>query len=620
MFDVFTNEKMVQEFVKQDRSLAQRVLDRVKTLIADIRNIYNKLIAQGSDEIAALRDELKTLEEIRDLFFEALDETAPAVNQEQKNTAEAVKKSYKKDKSGKVQNNTIRTFSYEELTSKPNMKLTVLSESIPVNDNGKIDRSTLVDKAIQNVKSVGHTNKNGNGEVFVKDVGRNVAISKASVRHGIDRRIEVQAPVLMHIGEVISDSIEINQLMPKKATASDSYILLGAAKDNDNIYVVSSIVNRYTNSIDSIDVLYSANIKKESAVSKTRASGNALQSLTDSTISISNLLDVVKEKSPEILSNDVLKHYGLMRGKGEIESALKFSTKSKPNLDPDGVRTPSKRLVESDLTKEGGLNYNFEEYDPLSFDDRAIPNSKSSINWVYKAEIFSNVENKMFHQKLAEIRQGSEAFVQTDEGYYIVPIENKLVFTDGDFNRPYVQEIIEVITGYSTNYEKVKDVIVDEARGRTGHREAMQLVKQVFGDGLVLQYKSGVDGAYGWADRKPKGRNRRAAINNYINQQIRKRNASKSSTNQSVIPSAKPTNPIREEVSDYINNRSDMQAIYKTIDKRYRIAGKTRLNEKSIESFANKILSQTHSKYSKELLTERLTALFVINSHAFKYT
>lgn len=80
--------------------------------------------------------------------------------------------------------------------------------------------------------------------------------------------------------------------------------------------------------------------------------------------------------------------------------------------------------------------------------------------------------------------------------------------------------------------------------------------------------------------------------------------------NEKIIPSTKPNNPIREEVSDYINNRSDMQAIYKTIDKRYRIAGKTRLNKKSIESFANKILSQTHSKYSKELLTERLTALF----------
>ncbi len=216
---------------------------------------------------------------------------------------------------------------------------------------------------------------------------------------------------------------------------------------------------------------------------------------------------------------------------------IRYSKKRVPNLDPNKPRTPGKRLIESPLTDSSKINYNYEEHDPLSFDDRAKPNSKSSINWVYKAEIFSTVENKMFHQKLAEIKQGSDAFVQTEDGEYIIPIENKLVFTNGDFDTPYIREIFEVITEYSTNFEKVKDVIVDEARGRTGHREAVQLIKQVFGDGLVLQYKSNADGVYGWADRKPKGRNRRAAINNYINQQFRKRNAGKSKANQSITPS-----------------------------------------------------------------------------------
>ena len=72
--------------------------------------------------------------------------------------------------------------------------------------------------------------------------------------------------------------------------------------------------------------MYSANTKKESAVSKTRASGISLQSLTDSIISVSSLLEIVKDKNPEILSNDVLKHFGITRGNGEIENALMFST------------------------------------------------------------------------------------------------------------------------------------------------------------------------------------------------------------------------------------------------------------------------------------------------------
>ena len=589
MFDVFTNEKTVQEFVKQDRNAAQRVLDRIKTLIADIRNIYNKLIAQGSDEIAALRDELETLEKIRDLFFEALDETAPAVSQKQKNTAEAVSGEVKYSYKGKSEDGrSIYKTNYKKGTpkatkqqdlinlvqnvwSKKPIKLTVIKNGTPHNIVAKFnpeltERSDLSKMAFGNRKGTAS-----------------------------DQRITL---------DLASDFYQIaeeSKYVKSKKESGKDYNPAHHGVTNWEYFVTNLIYeDENGNHIDcfmNIDVKekYDGHYFYSFAIEKGTAPQTLLAVVTEDSATVP--INSISEKV-----NDVNKNV----------DDVKFSTKPKPNLDPDGVRTPGKRLVESDLTKEGGLNYNFEEHDPLSFDDRAMPNSKSSINWVYKAEIFSNVENKMFHQKLAEIRQGSEAFVQTEDGEYIIPIENKLVFTNGDFNRPYVREIIEVITGYSTNFEKVKDVIVDEARGRTGHREAMQLVKQVFGDGLVLQYKSDINGAYGWADRKPKGRNRRAAINNYINQQIRKRNASKSSTNQSVIPSTKPNNPRREEVSDYINNRSDMQAIYKTIDKRYRIAGKTRLNEKSIESFANKILSQTHSKYSKELLTERLTALFLL--------
>lgn len=89
--------------------------------------------------------------------------------------------------------------------------------------------------------------------------------------------------------------------------------------------------------------------------------------------------------------------------------------------------------------------------------------------------------------------------------------------------------------------------------------------------------------------------------------------------NNDEVFSTKPNNPIREEVSDYIGSSAHVQSVIKTIDKRYRLAGKKKLNEKSIQSFANKILSQTNSKYSKEQLTERLTALFVINPKTCKY-
>lgn len=122
-------------------------------------------------------------------------------------------------------------------------------------------------------------------------------------------------------------TLKINELIPKKANVVESYVLLGVARETENLYIITSVVNRFTNQIDSIDVLYSTNIKKESAVSKTRASGITLQSLTDSKISISDLLNIVKDKTPEVLSEDVLNHYGLQRGDSEIERGLIYSAK-----------------------------------------------------------------------------------------------------------------------------------------------------------------------------------------------------------------------------------------------------------------------------------------------------
>lgn len=67
------------------------------------------------------------------------------------------------------------------------------------------------------------------------------------------------------------------------------------------------VVNRNTNELDSIDVLYSVNAKKESAVLNEPAVTDKPLRITDSTISISNLLDYVNRYFPDVLPEDVLK-------------------------------------------------------------------------------------------------------------------------------------------------------------------------------------------------------------------------------------------------------------------------------------------------------------------------
>ena len=71
-------------------------------------------------------------------------------------------------------------------------------------------------------------------------------------------------------------------------------------------FVVSFIVNKHTNEIQSIDVLYAVNAKKEPAGS---LSPEVSTPPTGSTISISNLLDYVNYYFPDILPKSVLKHF-----------------------------------------------------------------------------------------------------------------------------------------------------------------------------------------------------------------------------------------------------------------------------------------------------------------------
>ena len=69
---------------------------------------------------------------------------------------------------------------------------------------------------------------------------------------------------MVNAGEIIRNSIKINQLAPRKSEIDESYILIGAAKDsNGEFHIVRSVVNRVINELTSMDVLYAINAKKE---------------------------------------------------------------------------------------------------------------------------------------------------------------------------------------------------------------------------------------------------------------------------------------------------------------------------------------------------------------------
>ncbi len=72
------------------------MLDHVKSIIADIKNIFNKLVASGNyDEISAWQSDMEALDKLNNMMLDALAEIEHTNSQTQKNTSEEVKNSTK---------------------------------------------------------------------------------------------------------------------------------------------------------------------------------------------------------------------------------------------------------------------------------------------------------------------------------------------------------------------------------------------------------------------------------------------------------------------------------------------------------------------------------------------
>ena len=218
-------------------------------------------------------------------------------------------------------------YSYNELIKKPDMKITEIDDSIEYEANA-LGRKNIIETAINNAKKIGKVNDNGNAVIHVDDIKTDIIVSKSAIRHSLDRRLSINAPVVINVGNILKNSIRINELVPRNKYIENSYALIGIAKNNNNEpYVVSFVVNRHSNEIQSIDVLYAVNAKKEvAALDEPEFRPINGTALTTSTISISNLLDYVNNYFPDILPESVLKHYGYSsRPEGNIGESALFS-------------------------------------------------------------------------------------------------------------------------------------------------------------------------------------------------------------------------------------------------------------------------------------------------------
>ena len=154
----------------------------------------------------------------------------------------------------------------------------------------------------------------------------------------------------VHAGEIIENSILINELTPSKEEADASYVLIGAAEDTDgNMYVVRSVINRHSNELSTMDVLYAMNAKKGTA-----ALNAPLVSTPNyrTTISIAELLEYVNRYFPDVLPESVLRHFGhTSRPEGVIGESALYSEETDEVSARDMLISDMEAVAETDEEK-----------------------------------------------------------------------------------------------------------------------------------------------------------------------------------------------------------------------------------------------------------------------------
>lgn len=239
-------------------------------------------------------------------------------------------------------------YSYESLTKKSDLSVVTFPTELPMTENGKVDTNAVVARGRLNARKQKNPNNTETSTyVRVDDIGLDVLLSKNGMTHGIARSQET-AFAVMKIGDVLKNSVAVNELNGSATRKTEmSYVLLGACRDSENLYVVRSVVSKLENDVTEIDVYQLSAVKSKKTETPTSALGgtavteqSSLISSESPVVSIADFLEYVKTipLSNEVFSEDVAKKLGVERSEGTLTPSLRYSMEE---IDPAKMGEPT---------------------------------------------------------------------------------------------------------------------------------------------------------------------------------------------------------------------------------------------------------------------------------------
>lgn len=273
------------------------------------------------------------------------------------------------------------TYSYENLTSQKDMQVVKAPELDDLFENGKISQDKVRTAGNQNADKYDFgVRENGIENAYTQ---MRIRVSGASAVHSVNGekyRVFTNARLGSVQGDLVANAIPVNSLIPSNADANRTYAFAAYATDSrGREYIAILTVNRYGDleSTEWYDALHSINGRtRKMATKKTpessesgRQSNSSPETIHQaSTVSISDVLEIIKDLRPDILSDDVLAHFDMDRPNGYYTNRVKFSLRDTSTVDVETVLNENAQLREANEE----LRKQFQHTVGVQLDQKAI--------------------------------------------------------------------------------------------------------------------------------------------------------------------------------------------------------------------------------------------------------
>lgn len=331
---LLSDEQTVRRIWNDDRSLAQKLRDiivdlarRVKEALGRAEPSLERAAKLWDDAYRAAMGQAETLAGRENAASGQGDGTV-------RMSVSSVESPYR----GRSMTEDGEIYSYPFLTSLKDARVVSLPDVPTVRDeSGRVDDKTVIAAGLQNARDVGMER---DGKIYVKNeyTGRELRIDISSIRHGLNggmNRLLTNARLGAVIGDVVKNAVPINALQNKAKGVSGTYAMAAYAEDSSGREFVSIVtIEQRDSSVSGLEVYdvthaISGRQKNRSERADTKSQGVYPSTNASDTISIADLLRVVKETYQSILSVDVLEKLGEKRNPtGYYSGRARYSIKN----------------------------------------------------------------------------------------------------------------------------------------------------------------------------------------------------------------------------------------------------------------------------------------------------